>query len=246
MKVSLITATYNSAETICDTVSSVVSQEYDNIEYIVVDGNSNDGTLSAIRNIYQKDIKIISEDDNGIYDALNKGIKKATGDIIGFLHSDDIFSDATCISRIVKAFSSEGCDAVYSDLDYVSKVNCKKVIRRWRSRDYSLKCIERGWMPPHPTFFMKNHLYQKFGGFDSSLKISGDYEFLVRLLYKEKIDAFYINFVITKMRLGGESNRSISNIIQKLKEDVSVMRRYDLNPFKALVGKNISKLVQFM
>ncbi len=244
MKVSIITATYNSEKTIQDTVLSVSRQDYVDIEHIIVDGESSDKTLAIINNCNVKDLKIISEPDEGIYDAFNKGIKNSTGDIIGFLHSDDIFFDDTCITRLVDALKTNNCDAVYGNLEYVSKENINNVIRFWKSKKYNMQSFNKGWMPPHPTFFVRKKIYEDFGCFDTTYKISGDYEIIVRFLLKYKISATYLNYVITKMRIGGTSN-SLINIKLKLKEDMRVMRKFKINRFFGLMGKNISKINQF-
>lgn len=246
MKISIITATYNSEKTIIDTIKSLDSQTYDNIEYIIIDGKSKDNTLGLIRNNSKRVSKIISEPDSGIYDALNKGIMHSTGDIVGFLHSDDIFSYPDAISDLVNKLSSDNSDAIYADLDYISKEDDDKIIRHWRSGSYKKENIMRGWMPPHPTFFMKRNLYIEYGLFDLQFKISADYDSLLRYIWKNNISLSYLSKVTTKMRVGGESNRSIKNIINKTKEDIMVLKKNELPWIKAIILKNLSKIPQFI
>lgn len=246
MKISIITATYNSEKTIIDTIKSLDSQTYDNIEYIIIDGKSKDNTLDLIRNNSKRVSKIISEPDSGIYDALNKGIMHSTGDIVGFLHSDDIFSYPDAISDLVDKLSSDNSDAIYADLDYISKEDDDKIIRHWRSGPYKKENIMRGWMPPHPTFFMKRNLYIEYGLFDLRFKISADYDSLLRYIWINNISLSYLSKVTTKMRVGGESNRSIKNIIKKTKEDIMALKKNELPWMKAIILKNLSKIPQFI
>jgi glycosyltransferase len=244
MKVTIITASYNSEDTILDTLISVKKQDYSDVEHIIIDGKSSDKTISIINEFESDNIKIFSEKDSGIYDALNKGINKATGDIIGFLHSDDVFYDTSCISLLVQKMNETTSDAIYGDLLYVSAENTDKIIRYWKSKKYTLNSIKIGWMPPHPTLFVKRKIYDQLGLFDTTYKISGDYELMIRFLYRHKINATYINHIITKMRVGGASN-SLLNIALKVREDSRVMKKFQINPFAALIGKNISKIGQF-
>lgn len=244
MKVSIITATYNNESTVLDTISSVVSQTYINIEHIIIDGASKDKTLSLINNNSTKILKVISEPDNGIYDALNKGIKNATGDIIVFLHADDIFSDNRVIEKAVKLFTEKKTDCIYGDLQYVSKENTDKIIRYWKAGKYSFSKLKRGWMPPHPTFFVKKEIYDKYGLFDTNFSISADYDIILRFLGKEKISIAYLPEVMIKMRIGGESNKNIKNILRKMKEDVRALRKNKLGGIHTVFMKNISKIPQ--
>ncbi|MGB3385327.1 MAG: glycosyltransferase family 2 protein [Marinomonas sp.] len=246
MKVSIITATYNSSETIADTLQSLNTQSYQDIEYIIIDGASKDNTLDVIKQKCARVATVISEPDKGIYDALNKGVQAATGDIVGFLHSDDLFSYPDAVKDIVSTFVDSGCDAAYADLEYVSKDDTNKVIRLWRSGQYSIEKLKSGWMPPHPTFYMKRELYNKFGLFDLSFQISADYDSLLRYLWINKIKMCYLPKVIIKMRVGGASNRSLKNIIQKTKEDIEALKNNRIFWPRALLIKNISKIPQFL
>jgi len=245
MKISVITATYNSAQTLEETINSINSQDYPDIEYIIVDGVSTDSTLEIVHKYGRRVTTLISENDNGIYDALNKGIALATGDVVGFLHSDDSFADCEVLSRIAAEFSKESTDAVYGDLNYVSKFDTTKIIRRWISGNYNINKFRNGWMPAHPTFYMRREQYLSLGGFDLKYSISSDYESMVRYLWKNNLRAAYIPKVFINMRVGGESNRSLANIWKKSKEDVKVMVNSGIPPIRGLLFKNLSKISQF-
>lgn len=200
MKISVITATYNSAQTLEDTINSLNNQDYPDIEYIIVDGVSTDSTLKIVEQYGHRVTTVISEKDNGIYDALNKGIALATGDVVGFLHSDDLYADDRVLSRIATEFSKDSIDAVYGDLNYVSKFDTTKIIRRWVSGNYKINKFRNGWMPAHPTFYMKREHYLTLGGFDLKYSISSDYESMVRYLWKNNLCAAYIPKVFFLMR----------------------------------------------
>lgn len=246
MKVSIITATYNSAATIHDTLESLNKQSYDNIEYIIIDGASSDNTLEVIKQQCPRVTTIISESDKGIYDALNKGIKAATGDIVGYLHSDDLFAYPDAVKDIVAKFENSNCDAVYGDLQYVSKDNVDNVIRLWTSGTYAKEKLKNGWMPPHPTFYMKRELYNKLGVFDLKFKIAADYDSLLRYLWANDVTLSYLPKVVIKMRVGGASNRNLKNIIQKTEEDIHALKNSGLFWPRAVLFKNLSKIPQFL
>lgn len=245
MKVSVVTATWNSEKTVADTLVSVGAQDYQNIEHIVVDGGSTDSTLSIVKELGNKVSKIVSEKDQGIYDALNKGIGLATGDVVGFLHSDDIYAHKGVVSMIARAFEKGETDAVYGDLHYVSRNDSGKVIRRWKSGGYEREKLRWGWMPPHPTFYMKRECYQDYGCFDLCYSIAADYDSMLRYLWTHRVSLAYLDEVIVNMRVGGESNRSLKNVITKMKEDIRVMNKHGFSSKSALVGKNLSKITQF-
>ncbi|WP_429051464.1 glycosyltransferase family 2 protein [Aeromonas veronii] len=246
MKVSIITATYNSAVTIHDTLASLESQTYPDIEYIIVDGASKDNTLEVINNNCTRVSKIISEPDRGIYDALNKGIAAATGDIVGFLHSDDLLAYPEAIADLVHVFSVGEYDAVYADLEYVQQNDISKVVRLWQSGKYNKKKLKYGWMPAHPTFYMRRRCYQKFNDFDLNYKIAADYDSILRYLWRENVRAGYLPQVLIKMRVGGISNRSLSTILRKMHEDIQAMRNNGLFWPVTLAWKNLSKIPQFL
>jgi glycosyltransferase len=246
MKISIITATYNSVDTIADTLHSLNQQSYQDIEYIIVDGASKDNTLGVIKELCPRVTRVISEPDEGIYDALNKGIEAATGDVIGFLHSDDLFSYSDAVKDIVTQLKSSNYDAIYGDLQYVSKNETDTVIRLWKSGVYFKEKLKNGWMPPHPTFYMKRNLYEKFGLFDLSFKISADYDSLLRYLWTYDVKMTYLPKVVMKMRVGGASNRSLKNIIIKTQEDITVLKKHNIFWPRALLIKNVSKITQFI
>ncbi|MCF6366645.1 MAG: glycosyltransferase [Bacteroidales bacterium] len=244
MKISIITATYNSQDTILDTILSAASQTYSDIEHIIIDGKSTDNTLSIINDNSEKISKIISESDEGIYDALNKGIKNATGDVICFLHADDIYTDHTIIEKAAKLFSEKQTDSIYGDLQYVAKGDTSKIIRYWKSGEFSFSKLKKAWMPPHPTFFVKKEVYDKFGLFDTSFRIAADYDIILRFLGKHKISTAYLPEVLIKMRVGGESNKSIKHIFKKMKEDVKALKKNKLGNWHTVLLKNIIKIPQ--
>lgn len=246
MKISIITACYNSSSTLSDAINSVRNQSYSDIEYIIIDGGSADGSVEIIKKNSEYISKWISEPDKGIYNAINKGIKLASGNVIGLLHSDDLLADNLIIERIAKAFINSGADVLYGDLIYVSKSDTGKVFRYWKAGKYNKKKLLYGWMPPHPTFFVKKEIYDKIGGFDEKFKIAADYEFILRTLNYIKTQVVYIPEVITKMRIGGASNKSLSNIILKSREDYFALKQNNFSfPFVALIFKNLRKISQF-
>jgi len=245
MKVSIITATYNSESTIIDTIQSLQSQTYIDIEYIIVDGLSTDSTIKLIKEHSTRVSTFIIEKDKGIYDALNKGLAVATGDIVGFLHSDDLFASKNSVSNLVSAFEMNS-DAIYADLEYVQKSDTNKIVRLWKSGRFNLSQINNGWMPPHPTFYMKTSLYKKYGGFNLNYKIAADYDSLLRYLWVNKIQVSYLPEVLIKMRVGGASNRSLKNIYQKSLEDIKALKSNNVPVFKAFIIKNLSKIPQFI
>jgi len=244
MKISIITATFNCEDTIKDCINSVISQQYDNIEHIIIDGASTDNTLDIVNSFSNKIAKVISEPDSGIYDALNKGIANATGDVIGLLHADDIFYNNNIIGEIVDVFTNNNTDSVYGDLQYVAKSDTSKVIRYWKSGEFNLGKLKKGWMPPHPTFFVKKEVYNKYGNFDTSFKIAADYDLILRFLGVNKISTIYLPKIITKMRVGGESNKSLKNILLKMKEDHKALKKNKIGGVFTILFKNISKIPQ--
>ena len=245
MKVSIITATYNSATTIADTVRSVQQQTYPDIEHIFIDGSSKDETLSVIRSLH--DGLIISEKDKGIYDAMNKGIAVAKGDIIGILNSDDFYPSDTIIEKVVQLFEGTNCDAVYGDLLYVDSIDIKKIKRKWISGTYNSNNFLYGWMPPHPTFFVRKKCYEQFGVFNLNLGSAADYELMLRMLYKHKIKAAYLPEELVHMRTGGVSNQTIKNRILANKNDRIAWKTNGIAPyFFTLYLKPLRKIFQFI
>ena len=247
MKVSIITATYNSSKNISTAISSISNQDYSNIEWIVIDGNSSDKTVELIKNNFKGDLKLISEKDAGIYDALNKGVQTATGNIIGFVHSDDFLASENILSKISSIFNNEDVDGIYGDLKYVDKEDTSKVIRYWKSQSFKPELLGKGWMPAHPTLFLRKEVYQKYGLFNLDYKIAADYDFLLRIFRDKSLKFYYLPEVITKMRLGGASNSSIKNMLKKSGEDYQALKKNNIkNPLKALILKNLSKVSQFI
>ena len=246
VKVSIITSAYNSEGTIEDTIKSVVNQTYRDIEYIIIDGGSTDRTPEILRQ-YEDEISIcVSEPDNGIYHALNKGIRLSTGDIIGFLHADDFYENDNVIETVVSRMKEHDVDSCYGDLLYVNKKNTEKIIRFWKSCPYTEGLFQKGWMPPHPTFFVRKEVYREYGDFNTAFKIAADYELMLRFLEKNKISTHYIPEVLIKMRTGGASNRSLKNIVLKTTEDYMAWKVNDLDgPFYTIPLKNLSKIPQF-
>jgi len=245
MKISIITVVRNNKKFIESCIRSVIDQTYRDIEYIIVDGASTDGTLGIIDKYRDKISKIISEPDKGHIYAMNKGIGLSSGDVIGFLHSDDFYANDKAIEKIAGAFTENNVDSVYADLIYVRKTDPEAVLRRWHGGGYDPRKIRWGWMPPHPTFFVKKKIYETCGAFDTGFKISTDYENILRLLYKHKISAYYLGEVIVKMRFGGVSNKSLQNILIKSAEDYKACRMYGLG-IPTLIMKNMRKLPQFL
>lgn len=246
MKVSIITVCYNSSETIESTIQSVLSQTYSNIEYIIVDGQSKDDTLKIVERYKNKISKIISEKDDGIYDAINKGIALATGDIIAILHADDFYPSENVVSLITEAFTSKSVDAVYGDLQYVDRVDVGIIKRNWSSGEYLKENFLKGWMPPHPSFFAKKECYNKYGVFNTTLRSAADYELMLRFLYKHNCSVAYIPKVLVKMRVGGKSNVSIMNRIKANREDKKAWELNGLTPSMfTFIRKPLSKIGQF-
>lgn len=245
MKVSVITITYNSEATLVDTIESVVNQTYGNIEYIIVDGGSTDNTLSIVDTYGDKISKVVSEKDHGLYDALNKGIGMATGDVIGIIHSDDFYTGNSVIEKIAHAISESQADAAYADLYYVDKHNTDKIFRKWKSGAYTHGMFLHGWMPPHPTFFAKKACYDKFGSFNLGLVSAADYELMLRFIHKHRIKLAYVPEFIIKMRVGGKSNVSLKNRIRANNEDRKAWRINGLKPNPlTLYMKPLRKIIQ--
>jgi glycosyltransferase len=246
MKVSLITVTYNSAAYLQDCIDSVVRQRYQDIEHIVIDGGSTDGTLKIIKKYDNHIAKWVSEKDNGMYDAINKGIAMATGDIVGILNSDDMLASGDVIQAIVDSFNDHQLDAVYGDLVYVNKINTNKVVRLWQGLPYKRYRFRYGWMPAHPTFYLRREIIDQFGGYESHYFTAADYEFMARYLYRYRISAMYLNKLIVKMRVGGQSNVTLKSRLRGNRRDYLAMKKNRIPfPFMASVLKPIIKLRQY-
>jgi glycosyltransferase involved in cell wall biosynthesis len=246
MKFSIITASFNSEKSIADCVNSVLKQSYGDIEHIIIDGGSADSTVEIVKSSPNRVAMIISEPDKGIYDAINKGIKIATGDIIGLLHSDDELASDTVIEHISSVFAACSADVVYGDLNYVSSGNKKRTVRHWVSSPFNRSLIHKGWMPPHPAMFVRKELFTSRGDYDLQYTISSDYDFILRLMLDKDIRFEYLPEVITRMQLGGASNKNLQSICRKSLEDYRIIKKYGLSyPVLILFKKNISKFSQF-
>ena len=209
MKISIITSTFNSGSTVADTFKSVLSQTYKDIDYIVVDGASSDNTLDIIRQYegaFGGRMRWISEKDGGVYDAMNKGISMAKGDVIGFLNSDDFFTSNDCLQTIVDAFAASDIDATYGNVHYVNSDDLKLMVRFYSSKRFRPSLMRLGFMPAHPSFYCKREIYEKYGNFDTSYKIASDFELILRFIYVNKIKTRYIAKDFVTMRTGGLSN----------------------------------------
>lgn len=247
IRISLITVCFNSEATIRDTLVSVINQSYfENIEYILIDGKSNDNTLNIIDEYSHLVDKFISEKDSGIYHAMNKGLLLATGELVGFINSDDIFLDNNVIENLVKSFDIKNFDIIYSNLYYVKSRNTDKIVRKWRSGKYYDKFFDDGNVPPHPTFYIKSNCLKKMGLFNLNFNLAADYEFMFRALKKYKFQPYYVNLYTVKMRLGGASNKTFSNIF---KQNIEILNAWKINdviiPFFFIPLKFWKKITQY-
>lgn len=245
IKISLITVVYNAQNSIKHCIESVLAQNYTNVEYIIIDGGSTDGTLQIIEQ-YKPYVDIfLSETDNGIYDAMNKAIQLATGDIVGTLNSDDFFADNDVLSHIAKAFEKNNTDIVYGNLDYIDLKG--KIIRKWKSGEYKEGLFNWGWMPPHPAFYCKRKLFEQLGAYNLQYGTAADYELMSRFIHLNKISTYYLNKTIVKMSLGGASNKAFVNRYKAWIFDYKAMRKNEvLFPLFAIVLKPLRKVVQYI
>lgn len=228
-----------------DAIKSVQSQSYSDIEHVIQDGGSTDGTLDRIAEASSPAIALVSERDHGIYDAINRGIGRASGDVIGLMHSDDFFAHPEVVNRVAAKFADPQIDGVYGNLQYVSASDTSRVVRHWTSGEYNQRMLARGWMPPHPTLYLRRQVFDRFGLYDTSYKIAADYDAMLRYLVKGNIRLAYIPEVLVKMRLGGESNRSLERILRKSREDYRAIRRNEVGGIATLAAKNFRKIGQF-
>lgn len=244
MKISIITVCFNSADTIEDTIKTVLSQDYKDIEYIVVDGGSTDGTLDIINRYKNKIAKVISEPDKGLYDAMNKGLRSSTGNILATLNGDDVYADQTTVGQMAEFIQNNGLDAAYGDLIYVDRRDTGHVKRFWQPGRYKKGAFSHGWVIPHPTFFCRKEIFEKFGYFNDELQIAADFELMLRLIEKHRIKIGYLPKVIVKMSTGGKAN-VLRGIIQGNRE---ILRSFRLNDLRLspwfFVRKPITKIAQ--
>ncbi len=248
VKISLITVSFNSAHTIGDTIASVREQNYPNLEYIIIDGGSSDGTLTVIKQNSDVIDHAVSEQDDGIYDAMNKGINLASGEVIAFINSDDMLADSTVLQQIAEVLRQEEIDACYADLVYVQQTDRDKVIRYWRSSAFKPGLFGRGWSPPHPTFYVKKSVYEQFGGFSLDYKMGNDIELMLRFLERYQVKSLYVPKTWVKMRIGGVSNQSLGNIILQNKEIIKAAKNNGISFFVPLfvLGKIKDRLIQYL
>ncbi|RZK42885.1 MAG: glycosyltransferase [Pedobacter sp.] len=247
MKISIITVVYNGEKYLEDCIKSVISQNYPNLEYIIIDGNSTDGSLGIIER-YRKNIhRFVSEKDKGMYDALNKGIRLATGDVVGILNADDVLASPDVIKTIAESFQTNNPEVLYGNLNYVHPEHIDKVVRKWISKPFTKRDIILGWMPAHPTFYAKRTLFAKLGDYSLDFGSAADYELMVRYLFKNNVSAFYLNKLIVKMRTGGMSNASFKHRYAAFINDYKALKRNGV-PFASftILFKKISKIAQFV
>ena len=246
LTISVVTAVLNRATTIGPALASLQAQTWRCVEHIVIDGASTDGTLELLCAQRDRLAILVSERDGGMYAALNRGLACASGDVVGFLHSDDLYADERVLERVAQAFDDRAVDGVYGDLDYVARNDPSRVIRHWCARLYDPGQLAWGWMPPHPTLYLRRSVFETYGGFDTSLRIAADYDAILRYLTRGKIQLQYIPEVLVKMRLGGKSNRNLSDVLRKTREDYTTLRRHQTGGVGTLILKNLRKLPQFV
>jgi len=246
-KVTIITVTYNSAQYLQDCINSVRSQNYPNIEYIIVDGKSSDGTMGIIRKNQEAIDYWISETDKGMYDAINKGMAVATGDVIGILNSDDVLDNENVIQTIVDNFEKHAVDTIYGDLEFVDRNDVNKVMRIWKGQPFKRSRFRYGWMPAHPTFYIKRSLVEKYGAYENHYFSAADYEFMSRYLYLNKVSSYYIPELLVRMRMGGQSNVNIKQRLRANRRDYLAMKKNKI-PFAFFVSilKPLIKVHQFV
>ena len=244
MKISILTCVLNNERFIVEAIKSFQKQSYENKEHVIIDGGSTDETVSIIKKLKNNSTIFISSNDNGIYDAINKGVNLASGDIIGILHSDDVYDNESVISQVIEVFKKTNSDLVYGDLVYVTK-NKNLNIRYWQAGLFLDENIKKGWMPPHPTVFVKKKIFEKIGNYNTDYTISSDYDFLIRALTNKEIKKQYIKKTLIKMRIGGTSNKSISNLFKKTFEDYKIIKKNKIGGFLTLLNKNFLKIRQF-
>ncbi len=249
LKVSVITVAYNSAGTICDTLRSVAAQTHPSVEHLLVDGASSDATMRVVAMHGSHLVRVVSEPDRGIYDAMNKGIRLATGDVVGFINSDDFYPAPDVIARVAAALSADPkLEAVYGDLCYVRQDQPSQIVRYWRSSSFVPGLFARGWCPPHPTLFVRREVFERFGTFDLNYRIAADMELMARLIEVHRIQVRYIPQVLVHMRMGGTTNRSLGNILQQNREIWRALKAHRLNPSlpSFIRGKLVSRGRQFL
>lgn len=247
MRVSVITATRNSALTVRDAIDSLASQTFKDFEHIVIDGMSSDSTLDAVRHpaLAEKQ-RIVFQEPSGVYSALNRGLKEAAGDIVFFLHSDDALAGSEVLSRVVDVFEAESVDAVFGDIAFTARDDMSKLVRVWRSRDFEFGSLANGWMPPHTSFFMSRAKYLELGFFNTNYSISADYDAMLRYLRSKEITVKYLGFRVALMREGGASNGGLGKFLAKIREDAAVAKEHGFNPLRLVLSKRLRKIGQLI
>lgn len=247
MKISIVTVVYNGEKFLEDCIKSVLSQTYPYIEYIVIDGGSNDGSLAILEKYKNHIAHFVSEKDQGMYDALNKGIKMATGDVVGILNSDDMLASPDVIELIASCFISQDPEILYGNLNYVSPGQTEKIIRKWISKPFTKRSIVLGWMPAHPTFYAKRSLFANLGYYSLSFDSAADYELMLRFLYRNDVKAVFLDKLIVKMRTGGMSNASLKHRYRAFVNDYKALKTNKVPfAFLTIMLKKISKITQFI
>lgn len=246
MKISIITVVFNAEQFIQNCIESVIYQSYPNIEYIIIDGKSTDGTLNIIKNYSTQVSKIISEQDEGLYDAINKGISLATGDVVGLLNADDMLVDKEIIAQVVRAFTAHPeVDAIYGDLNYIHPLS-HAIVRKWRSKKANQHDIKKGWMPAHPTLYIRKSLFEKYGSYSLDLGTAADYDLMLRYFYTHQLKALYLPVLMVNMRLGGLSNKSLLSLWRAMKNDYKALKINQVPyPAAVVIRKKLNKLNQF-
>ena len=244
--ISIITVSFNSRETITDTIESVAAQTHPRIEHIVVDGASTDGTLEVLQRFRGTLSKVVSEPDEGIYAAMNKGLAMATGDVVGTLNSDDVYVDENVLGIVAEVFQNDAVDVCYGDIFYVEKGDLNRIVRHWKSEPYRPGLFEQGWMPPHPAFFIRRRVLGRVGPFEASYRFAADFDFMLRALHVQQLRSTYLARELVKMRVGGETNSSVMNVLKGNIEAYRSCRKYGLGVSPLFIAKKIlRKLPQY-
>ncbi len=244
--ISVITVSFNSRQTIADTIESVAAQTHPRIEHIVVDGASTDGTLEVLHRFRGRLSKVVSESDEGIYAAMNKGLAMATGEIVGTLNSDDVYVDENVLGMVAEVFQDDAVDVCYGDIFYVDKADLNRIVRHWKSEPYRAGLFEQGWMPPHPSFFIRRRLLARVGQFDESYRFAADFDFMLRALHVEQLRSTYLPRELVKMRVGGETNDNVMNVLKANIEAYRSCRKHGLGVSPLFIAKKIlRKLPQY-
>ncbi len=245
MKISVVTAVRNGAATLPAMLASLRCQTHRQIEHVVQDGASTDATMDVVAQEGLPETKLVSQADSGIYQAINRGIARTSGDVVGLLHADDQLAAPEVLANVATALADPAIDGVYGDLEYVARADPSRVIRRWQAGAYDRDALRRGWMPPHPTLYLRRNVFLGAGLYDPSYRISGDYDAMLRFLTSGRLRLAYLPQVMVRMKMGGVSNRSFAHILRKSREDYRAIRRHGVGGVGTLVAKNVSKLGQF-